>query len=174
MLLIALGIKLDDGGPILYFREIIGYQGKRFFALKFRTMILDAEQYLAARPELNRRYQLNMKLPDDPRITRLGRFLRQSSLDELPQLLNIFLGQMTLVGPRIIHPEELIRYGPDAGRLLALKPGLTGLWQISGRQHISYAERIRLDMEYSQKRSILLDLTIVCKTLQVFFKHTGM
>lgn len=173
MLLIAVGIKLDDGGPILYFREIIGYRRKHFFALKFRTMILDADRYLAARPELQQRYLQNMKLGDDPRVTSFGRFLRKSSLDELPQLLNIFLGQMTLVGPRIIHPNELIRYGPDADRLLTLKPGLTGLWQISGRQHISYSERITLDMEYGNKRSTLFDLTILLKTIKVLLHPTG-
>ena len=111
LLIIALCIKLDDGGSILHFREIIGEKGRRFYALKFRTMIPDADLYLAKHPELLRKFQKNMKLERDPRITRLGKFLRKTSLDELPQLFNVLLGQMSLVGPRIIHPSELPRFG---------------------------------------------------------------
>ncbi len=109
--IIALCIKLDDGGPVLHFREIIGLHGHRFYALKFRTMIRNADEFLAKHPELLRKYQQNMKLIGDPRITRVGKFLRKTSLDELPQLFNVLVGQMSLVGPRIIHPSELPRYG---------------------------------------------------------------
>jgi len=172
-LIIALCIKLDDGGPILHFREIIGQHGRRFFALKFRTMIPDADAYLAQHPELMRKYQQNMKLKHDPRITRVGKFLRKTSLDELPQLFNVFVGQMSLVGPRIIHPSELPRYGEYAPKRLAVKPGITGLWQISGRQHISYDERVRLDMHYIDTRTFAFDLAILVKTLRVFIVHTG-
>lgn len=172
-LCIALSIKLDDGGPVLHFREIIGKHGKRFYALKFRTMITDADTYLAKHPELMQKFKQNMKLSQDPRITRTGRFLRKTSLDELPQLLNVLVGQMSLVGPRMIHPSELARYGEYGQKRLSVKPGITGLWQISGRQHISYDERVQLDMRYIDTRSFIVDLVILVKTLKVFIVHTG-
>ncbi len=172
-LIIALCIKLDDGGSILHFREIIGQHGRRFFALKFRTMIPDADAYLAQHPELMRKYQQNMKLVRDPRVTRVGKFLRKTSLDELPQLFNVLVGQMSLVGPRIIHPSELPRYGEYAPKRLSVKPGITGLWQISRRQHICYDERVQLDMQYIDTRTFVLDLAILVKTLKVFIVHTG-
>ncbi|GAC1347188.1 MAG: hypothetical protein NVSMB27_12060 [Ktedonobacteraceae bacterium] len=171
--IIAICIKLDDGGDILYFREIIGQYGKRFFALKFRTMIADADDYLEKHPELMRRYKQNMKLTEDPRITRIGQFLRKTSLDELPQLVNVLLGQMSLVGPRIIHPSELPRYGKFTQKRLSALPGITGLWQISGRQHTSYEERVLLDMRYLDTRSCYGDLIILIKTLKVLIIHTG-
>jgi len=172
-LIIAVCIKLDDGGNVLHFREIIGRHGRRFYALKFRTMRADADEYLARHPELMRKFQQNMKLEKDPRITKVGRFLRRTSLDELPQLFNVLVGQMSLVGPRIIHPSELPRYGEYARKRLAVLPGITGLWQISGRQHISYDERILLDMHYIDRRSSRLDIAILVKTLKVFIVHTG-
>lgn len=172
-LLIAVCIKLDDGGNVLHFREIIGRHGRRFYALKFRTMRADADEYLARHPELMRKFQQNMKLEKDPRITKVGRFLRRTSLDELPQLFNVLVGQMSLVGPRIIHPSELSRYGEYAHKRLAVLPGITGLWQISGRQHISYDERVLLDMRYIDHRSSVVDFTILVKTLKVFIVHTG-
>ena len=172
-LCIALCIKLDDGGSILHFREIVGKHGKKFYALKFRTMIPDADGYLAKHPELMQKFKQNMKLMHDPRITRVGRFLRKTSLDELPQLFNVVLGQMSLVGPRIIHPSELARYGEYAHKRLSVNPGITGLWQISGRQHISYDERVQLDMQYIDTRSFIVDLVILVKTLKVFVVHTG-
>jgi exopolysaccharide production protein ExoY len=172
-LFIAVCIKMDDGGPVIHFREIIGKHGRRFYALKFRTMRPDADEYLAKHPELMRRYQQNMKLERDPRITKYGRFLRKTSLDELPQLFNVLAGQMSLVGPRIIHPSELPRYGEFAQKRLFVRPGITGLWQISGRQHISYDERVLLDMRYIDNRSFIVDFTILLKTLKVFIVHTG-
>ncbi|MEO8954094.1 MAG: sugar transferase [Ktedonobacteraceae bacterium] len=172
-LVIALCIKLDDGGDILYFREVIGQYGKRFYALKFRTMIANAEEYLEKRPELLRKYQQNMKLAEDPRITKVGRFLRKASLDELPQLFNVLIGQMSLVGPRIIHPSELPRYGEYAQKRHVVRPGITGSWQISGRQHIIYDERVLLDIRYIDRRSLTGDLAILFKTLKVLVVHTG-
>jgi len=172
-LMIAIRIKLDDGGAILHFREIIGMHGCRFYALKFRTMIPDADDYLTKHPDLLRKYQQNMKLADDPRITRTGRLLRTTSLDELPQLFNVLIGEMSLIGPRIIHASELPRYGHYANKRLQVKPGISGLWQISGRQHISYDERVALDMYYIDHCSTLYDLTILMKTLRVFIIHTG-
>ena len=173
LLIIALCIKLDDGGSIFHFREIIGEKGRRFYALKFRTMIPDADSYLVKHPELLRKFQKNMKLERDPRITRMGKFLRKTSLDELPQLFNVLIGQMSLVGPRIIHPSELPRFGQNAQKRLSVKPGITGLWQISARQHICYDERVQLDMRYIDTRSFIVDLTILVKTLKVFIVHTG-
>ena len=172
-LVIAICIKLDDGGDVLHFREIVGQHGRRFFALKFRTMIRDADTYLEKYPELKWEYLQNMKLMDDPRITRVGKFLRKTSLDELPQLFNVLVGQMSLVGPRIIHPSELPRFGHYAQKRLSVKPGITGLWQISGRQHISYDERVLFDMQYIDNRECILDLVILMKTLKVFIVHTG-
>jgi lipopolysaccharide/colanic/teichoic acid biosynthesis glycosyltransferase len=171
--IIALCIRIDDHGPVFHFREIVGSDGKRFWALKFRTMIPNADAYLQLHPQLVNIYLQNMKLECDPRITRVGRFLRKTSLDELPQLLNVLIGQMSLVGPRIIHPSELSRYGVYARKRLSVKPGITGLWQISGRHHGSYEERIVLDMYYIDHRSILFDLLIIVKTLKVFVIHTG-
>ena len=173
LLIIALCIKLDDGGSILHFREIIGEKGRRFHALKFRTMIPDADLYLAERPELLRQFQKNMKLMHDPRVNRMGKFLRKTSMDELPQLFNVLIGQMSLVGPRIIHPSEVPRFGQYAQKRLSVKPGITGLWQISGRQHICYDERVQLDMQYIDTRSFILDLVILIKTLKVIVVQTG-
>src|SRR5947209_5274792 len=157
-LIIAMCIKLEDGGDVLYFREIIGQHGRRFYALKFRSMILNADTYLSQHPELQREYQKNMKLLDDPRITRVGKILRRVSLDEFPQLFNVLIGQMSLVGPRIIHPSELPRFGEFAQKRLSVKPGITGLWQISARQHASYHERVLLDMQYIDTRTCINDL----------------
>ena len=134
---------------------------------------MDADAYLVKHPELMRKYLRNMKLDRDPRITKAGRFLRKTSLDELPQLFNVLVGQMSLVGPRIIHPSELPRYGEWSQKRLSVKPGITGLWQISGRQHISYDERVLLDMRYIDNRSLIVDFTILLKTLKVFIVHTG-
>ena len=136
-------------------------------------MIHDADTYLAKHPELMQKFQQNMKLVCDPRVTRVGRFLRKTSLDELPQLFNVLVGQMSLVGPRIIHPSELPRFGKFASKRLSVKPGITGLWQISGRQHISYEERVLLDMRYIDTRSFIVDFTILVKTMKVFIVHTG-
>jgi lipopolysaccharide/colanic/teichoic acid biosynthesis glycosyltransferase len=172
-LVIVVCIKLDDGGEVLHFREIVGRHGRHFYALKFRTMIPNADAYLQRSPELLWEYQKNMKLLHDPRITRVGRVLRKTSLDELPQLWNVLVGQMSLVGPRIIHPRELARFGEFAHKRLTVKPGITGLWQISGRQHISYNERVLPDMKYIDTRSCINDLLILLKTLKVFFVHTG-
>jgi lipopolysaccharide/colanic/teichoic acid biosynthesis glycosyltransferase len=172
-LIVAVSIKLDDGGDIFHFREIVGLQNRRFFALKFRTMIPDADGYLLNHPKLLQEYKQNMKLEEDPRITRIGGFLRRTSLDELPQLFNVLIGQMTLVGPRMIHPMELSRYGKYAQKRLSVKPGMTGLWQLYGRRQDSLEMRIALDMQYIDSRTILLDLVILLKTARVFVMQTG-
>lgn len=172
-LVIAICIKLDDGSNVLYFREMIGLRDRRFFLLKFRTMITGADTYLEKHPELQREFLQNMKLKDDPRVTRVGRFLRKAYLDELPQLINILLGQMSLVGPRAIHECELALYGEYAQKRHSVKPGLTGLWQVSPTRYTSYEERIPLDMQYIDTRSLVVDLTILLKTIKVFASHSG-
>lgn len=172
-LVVAICVKLNDGGSILYFREIVGLHGRRFFAFKFRTMIPDADAFLEKHPEIKREFNQHMKLIYDPRVTRIGGFLRKTSLDELPQLFNVLIGQMSLVGPRMIHPSELARYGAFAEKRLSVKPGITGLWQLYGRHQDSLEKRITLDMQYIDSCNIFLDLLILLKTIKVFVVHTG-
>lgn len=172
-ILMAISIKINDGGPVLHFRKIVGFRGRCFHAIKFRTMIVDADLYLHHRPDLLKEFQRNMKLENDPRITSVGRVLRKMSLDELPQLINVLLGQMSLVGPRMIHPSELSRYGIYAKKRLSVKPGITGLWQVSSRNQTSYEERVKFDIKYIDEQNLLLDILIIVKTLKVFFVHTG-
>ena len=173
--IIALLIRLDSSGPIFYRRRVMGMGGKPFDAFKFRTMLVDGNEMLAREyPELLAELQANHKLKDDPRITRMGRILRRYSLDELPQLLNVLLGQMSLVGPRMISPEETKKYGRQHMNLLTVKPGLTGLWQVSGRSDLSYEERVHLDMHYICNYSIWTDLQILfVQTLPVVLKGRG-
>ena len=172
-LVIAICIKLDDGGDILYFREMIGLRGRNFTILKFRTMIPNADAYLEQHPELKLEYEKNMKLDDDPRVTRLGRFLRSTYLDELPQLFNVLAGHMSLVGPRSLPARELTLYGEYAQKRLTVKPGVTGSWQVSENRYSSYAKRILLDMHYIDNRSFFLDLIILLKTLKVLIVQAG-
>ncbi|MBI1879789.1 MAG: sugar transferase [Chloroflexi bacterium] len=173
MVAIAIAIKLDSAGPIFHLRRVVGVGGKSFNALKFRTMYLDADDRLAQDPELRREFELNHKLKVDPRVTRIGRFLRRTSLDELPQLINVLLGQMSLVGPRMITSEERARYGKWRMNLSTVKPGITGLWQISGRSDVSYEERVLLDMNYIRNYSIWFDLQILWQTLPAVLKSRG-
>ena len=170
---IAVCIKLEDGGDIFYFREMVGLHGRRFTMFKFRTMIPHADSYLEQHPELKLAFQENMKLQHDPRITRTGRFLRKIYLDELPQLFNVLIGNMSIVGPRAIHQRELILYGEYAEKRHTVKPGMTGLWQISPDRHKCYEDRIPLDMQYIDGGSLFLDLVILFKTLKVCVVSTG-
>jgi exopolysaccharide production protein ExoY len=172
-LIIAAGIKLEGGGSIFYSREMIGLNGRRFKMLKFRTMISNADAYLEQSPKLKLEFQENMKLRHDPRTTRFGSFLRKIYLDELPQLIHVLVGQMSLVGPRTIHERELILYGEYAEKRHSVKPGITGLWQISPNKYGRYEDRIPLDMSYIDHRSFFLDMSILLKTLKVFIKPTG-
>ncbi len=171
---IALLIKLDSPGPVLYRRRVLGVGGKAFDAFKFRTMVTNGDEVLARHPELQAELQANHKLKVDPRITRVGHWLRRTSLDELPQFINILLGQMSLVGPRMIAPEEAAMYGQMRQNLLTVKPGLTGLWQVSGRSDLSYDDRVQLDMQYIRNYSIWLDLQILFfQTLPAVLKGSG-
>jgi lipopolysaccharide/colanic/teichoic acid biosynthesis glycosyltransferase len=163
LLILALLVKLQDGGPALYRRRVVGRKGE-FDAFKLRTMRVDADEILARDPELRREFEVNFKLKDDPRVTPLGVILRRLSLDELPQLWNVLVGEMSLVGPRMITPQELERYGEAAWIFRSVKPGLTGYWQIEGRQDVSYARRIQMDVHYVENWSLALDFKILLKT----------
>ena len=171
--LLAILIKLDSPGPILYRRRVVGVGGKEFDAFKFRTMHINGDEILAQYPELQAQLAKEHKLVDDPRITRIGHVLRRLSLDEAPQLINVLLGQMSLVGPRMISPPELPDYGQWEMNLLTVKPGLTGLWQVSGRSDLSYEDRVRLDMHYIRNYSIWLDLFIIWQTVPAVLLSKG-
>jgi lipopolysaccharide/colanic/teichoic acid biosynthesis glycosyltransferase len=171
--LAALLVWLEDRGPFLYRRRVLGLGGREFDALKLRTMRVDADNWLTGQPELLAQYQENVKLQDDPRVTRVGRILRRLSIDELPQLVNVLRGDMGLVGPRMIHPSELERYGEMGAERLSVRPGITGLWQVSGRQDLSYAERIELDRRYLRERSLRLDIEILLRTLPAVLRGRG-
>ena len=173
MLLIALAVKLDSPGPILFRRRVMGVNGKEYDAFKFRTMYINGDEILAQNPELVEELENNHKLKDDPRVTRLGSFLRRFSLDELPQLLNVLKTDMALVGPRMISPEEMKNYNHWGINLLTVRPGITGLWQVSGRSDITYQERVNLDMYYIRNWSIWLDLQLLFRTIPVVLKGRG-
>lgn len=163
ILLIALFIKLDDGGPVFYRRRVVGRAGE-FDAFKFRTMVTNADAVLMSDSKLREKFEQNFKLKNDPRVTRVGSFLRKYSLDELPQFLNVLQGRMSLVGPRMITAAELDKYGAFGQRLLEVRPGLTGYWQVNGRQKVSYEERVKMDVYYLDHWSLILDLEILLKT----------
>jgi exopolysaccharide biosynthesis polyprenyl glycosylphosphotransferase len=173
LFVIALLVKLDSDGPILHRRRVLGRSGKPFDAFKFRTMVVDADRVLERDPELKAAFEKGYKLKRDPRVTRVGAFLRRTSLDELPQLLNVLRGEMSLVGPRMIAPDEAARYGKWQLNLLTVKPGITGPWQVRGRSDIAYDERIRLSMHYIRNYSIWLDLEILLRTLPAVVHGTG-
>ncbi len=174
-LLIAtvLGIKLTSPGPLLHRRRVVGRGGREFDAFKFRSMRVDADRVLQADAELWAAFQANHKLPRDPRVTPIGRVLRRYSIDELPQLLNVMRGEMSLIGPRMVTAPELERYGTHVSTLLSVQPGMTGLWQVSGRQTTSYDRRVELDVHYVEHWSLLLDLRILLKTPLVVLRGEG-
>lgn len=163
ILLLSLLIRMVDGSPIIYRRRVVGENGE-FDAYKFRTMRRDADALLAADSALRSAFENNFKLKSDPRVTRLGSWLRKYSCDELPQLFNVLRGQMSLVGPRMITAAELRKYGAYQDLLLTVKPGLTGYWQVRGRQNVSYEERVRMDIDYITNWSLSLDLMILLQT----------
>lgn len=169
---IALLVKLQDGGPVFHARRVIGPDGS-FDAVKFRTMRPDADVWLAEHPALKREFERNFKLANDPRVTPLGRFLRRYSLDELPQLFNIVRGQMSLVGPRMITAAELDKYGAHRDLLRRVKPGLTGYWQVNGRQTVGYEQRVEMDMFYIHHWTIGMDVAIILQTPLKILKKEG-
>jgi lipopolysaccharide/colanic/teichoic acid biosynthesis glycosyltransferase len=164
-------VKASSRGPVFYVQQRIGRDYKKFGCIKFRTMRKDSDKILASilanSPELNHEFSKDFKLKNDPRITLIGRFLRRSSLDELPQFLNVLRGEMSVVGPRPIVKAELNRYGHHMNEVLAVRPGMTGLWQVSGRNNLSYRQRVRLDLRYARTRNFAMDLKIVLRTVMV-------
>ncbi|HRE30029.1 MAG TPA: sugar transferase, partial [Anaerolineales bacterium] len=173
MLLIALAVRLDSPGPVLHRRRVMGLNGAQFDAFKFRTMHINGDEILNRHPELKAELASQHKLKEDPRITRIGKFLRKYSLDELPQLFNVLRAEMSLVGPRMIAPAELAQYNQWGINLLTVRPGLTGLWQVSGRSDVGYDERVRLDMFYVRNWTIWQDLSILFQTPTAVFKGRG-
>ena len=171
--LLALLVKLSSPGPVFYIQERIGRNYRKFGCIKFRTMYKDADSLLddllAQSSEMRNEFESDFKLRNDPRITLIGRFLRRSSLDELPQFLNVLKGEMSVVGPRPIVKAELDRYGISMDEVISVRPGLTGLWQVSGRNNLSYEKRVKIDLFYARNRSLRLDLEIVLLTVGVLF-----
>jgi Undecaprenyl-phosphate galactose phosphotransferase WbaP len=174
---IAMAVKLSSRGPVLYGHERIGRHGKRFKAWKFRTMFENSaevlELYFEDNPELHEEWKNDHKLKYDPRITRIGRFLRKTSLDELPQLWNVIRGQMSLVGPRPIVTAEIEKYGPYFGLYTMVKPGITGLWQVSGRNNTTYDERVQLDSYYVRNWSPWMDMYLLLRTIRIVLFAKG-
>jgi len=171
-LLCALAIRLESPGPMLFAQQRTGQHGVRFPMFKFRTMVQNAEELKASLQHLNILPPPDFKIPNDPRITRIGGFLRKTSLDELPQILNVIRGEMSIVGPR---PTSFAASTYDLwhSERLEVVPGITGLWQIKGRGTMTFDERLRLDIEYIEHRSFLLDLKILLQTVPVVFRRSG-
>jgi Undecaprenyl-phosphate galactose phosphotransferase WbaP len=176
-LLIALLIKLSSPGPALYGHTRRGMNGKPFTAYKFRSMVSNSgeilQKLLDSDPEIKKEWEASHKLKDDPRITGIGKILRRTSFDEFPQLINILKGEMSLIGPRPIVDEEVEKYGEDYNRIFSVKPGLTGLWQVSGRSDTDYAERVSFDTYYLQSWSVWLDVWVLFKTFGVVIRGKG-
>lgn len=179
---IAIGIYiakiiLKEKGPIMYTHNRIGKDGKIFKMYKFRSMVVGAdeilEKYLAENKEAREEYKINKKLKDDPRITKIGKFIRKTSFDEFPQFINVIKGEMSLVGPRPYLERELEDIGDYYPYIVAVKPGITGLWQVSGRNDVTFEERLELDKEYYEKRNMKKDLKILLKTILKVFDKEG-
>ncbi len=173
MLILAILIKVDSPGPILFKQGRVGIEGAPFRMLKFRSMVVDAEARLSQLADLNEGSGVLFKMKRDPRVTRLGRMLRKYSLDELPQLFNVFAGSMSLVGPRPPLPSEVQAYEYEVRRRLLVKPGLTGLWQVSGRSNLSWQDSVRLDLYYVENWSLAGDLIILLRTVRAVFGGSG-
>lgn len=177
LIMVAIAVRLSSPGPVFFGHARIGFDGNTFRCLKFRTMVTNGEVVLQAHfadhPEAEAEWQETRKLQHDPRVTRLGHVLRKSSVDELPQLINVLLGQMSLIGPRPVVEDELDRYGDEATAYLATRPGITGLWQTSGRSDTSYEQRVALDKRYVAEWSFWLDLRILLKTIPVVLGSKG-
>ena len=177
LLLVALLIKITSKGPVLYRQKRIGRNGKCFYLYKFRSMVIDSQErlqkLLESNPELKKEWEENHKLHNDPRITGIGKILRRTSIDEFPQLINILKGEMSLVGPRPIVDEEIEKYGDDYSRIFSIRPGLTGMWQVSGRSDTDYASRIAYDTYYLQSWSGWMDLWILFETFGAVIRGRG-
>jgi lipopolysaccharide/colanic/teichoic acid biosynthesis glycosyltransferase len=177
-LILAALIALSCPGPIFYVQERVGKNYKRFNCIKFRTMVNNADEMLASMmadsPQMRAEFEDNCKLRDDPRVFWIGKFLRLTSLDEFPQFWNVLKGDMSVVGPRPLVPDELHKYGSRMDTVLTIRPGITGLWQVSGRNDIPYPQRVQIDVYYVQARNWLMDFWIVIKTIGVIvFPHNN-
>lgn len=173
-LIVMIAIKIDSKGPCFFIHKRIGKNGKELGVYKFRTMVDNAEELLKhLTPEQEKEFKENFKLDNDFRITRVGRLLRKTSLDELPQLLNILIGNMTLVGPRPVIEIELEKYGQYKNKFLSVTPGLTGYWQANGRSDTSYEERVKMDMYYIDHMNLFLDIKIMFQTVIAVIKKEG-
>jgi exopolysaccharide biosynthesis polyprenyl glycosylphosphotransferase len=170
---ITVVIALREGRPVLFRQPRVGKDGRRFNVYKFRTMVVDAELKKASLASQNEGNGLLFKVRDDPRVTRTGAWLRRWSLDELPQLLNVLKGDMSVVGPRPPLPDEVARYTDYVRRRLVVKPGITGLWQVSGRSDLPWEEAVRLDLRYVENWSLVLDLQILWKSMPAVFHGSG-
>jgi lipopolysaccharide/colanic/teichoic acid biosynthesis glycosyltransferase len=177
MIAVALAVYLHDGGPIFFAHRRIGRNGRPFPCLKFRSMAVDAEarleRLLATDLQAQREWAATHKLRVDPRITRIGDFLRRSSLDELPQFLNVLRGEMSLVGPRPVVQAEAKHYGRWFGNYCSVRPGITGLWQVSGRSDVSYRQRVALDVLYVRRKSLVMDFGILVQTVPAVLARRG-
>lgn len=177
LLLVALTVWAADRKPPIFRHTRLGRDGRRFDCLKFRTMVVDGDavlaRHLAANPRAKAEWTATNKLSDDPRITSIGRVLRKTSLDELPQLWNVLRGEMSLVGPRPIVPAEVARYGRAFAACFSVPPGVTGLWQVSGRSDTTYAERVALDLDYATRWSLRRDLAIMLRTIPAVLAQRG-
>lgn len=174
--IISVLIYITDGRPIFFSQDRLGLGGETFQIFKFRSMRRDAEEILRKNPVIYKKYvSNNYKLPEgeDPRITKIGLFLRKSSLDELPQFWNVLIGDMSLVGPRPIIQDELNEYGSQRYLFLSMKPGITGVWQVSGRSDIKYPERVDLELSYLDKQGITFDIAVVLRTVYCVLKRKG-
>ena len=174
---IAVWVRLDSKGPVLFTHERIGLGGRKFKCLKYRSMAVDAEarlqRLLSGDARLAMQWRQAQKLRDDPRVTKAGRVLRCTSLDELPQLINVLRGDMSLVGPRPIVEAEIARYGAAIAEYQAMKPGITGLWQVSGRSDATYVERVRMDVQYARTWSFFGDIALLLKTIPAVLLRRG-
>jgi exopolysaccharide biosynthesis polyprenyl glycosylphosphotransferase len=170
---IAAAIIIDSRGPVLFRQTRVGRNGKEFVICKFRTMYVDAEARLNEISHLDEGNGVMFKMRNDPRVTPMGRWLRRYSLDELPQLFNVLVGQMSLVGPRPPLPREVAVYAGDVHRRLAVKPGMTGLWQVSGRSDLPWEEAVRLDLRYVENWSLSMDLVIMLRTVTAVARSSG-
>lgn len=173
-LILAICIKIDSKGPVIFAHKRIGKNGKEFNMYKFRSMYENAEEMIENfNEEQKREWQENFKLENDPRITKVGKFLRKTSLDELPQIVNIIKGDLSIVGPRPIVDEELEKYGENKEKFLSITPGLTGYWQANGRSNTTYEERMQMELYYIDNQSLWLDIKIFFKTIVSVLKKEG-
>lgn len=173
ILIVGIAIKVESKGPIVFVQERVGVKGKRFKMYKFRSMVSDAEEMKKNLEKCNEMSGPMFKMKEDPRVTRIGRFIRKTSIDELPQFVNVIKGEMTIVGPRPSLPKEVEQFEPWMLERLEVKPGITCIWQVSGRNDVSFTEWMKMDIKYVHEKSIILDIKLIFKTFLLLFgdKH---